>query len=315
MPQKKRPTKKKAAKKKPGALKRAAAPGGRSGRKRPTASAPPARKAGVSYDIGFVGGGNMANALIGGLIQAGLCKPGRICASDIDAKKRNELKRRLGIAATADNLELVSRSKVLFLAVKPQIVGTVLAQMRPAVTANHLFISIVAGVSTRRLEEGLGGARVIRVMPNTPALLGKAMSVLVRGRKATAADERLALKLLASVGKVRAVRDEALLDPVTGLSGSGPAYVYCFAEALIAGGVAAGLPADLATELALQTITGAAAMMQETGEPPEQLRAAVSSPGGTTLAGLEEMGRRSFKTTVAAAVLRATERSIELGKS
>jgi pyrroline-5-carboxylate reductase len=199
--------------------------------------------------------------------------------------------------------------------VKPQIIDAVMQQMRPGVTAQKLFVSIAAGVGTRRLEAGLGAAaRVLRVMPNTPALLGKGMSVLVRGRNATAADERLGLRLLRAVGQAVAVQDERWLDAVTGLSGSGPAYVYLFAEGLIAGGIQSGLPAKLATQLALQTITGAAAMLQETGAAPETLRAQVTSPGGTTLAGLGELGRRGFKDAIAAAVVTATRRSEELGR-
>jgi len=266
-----------------------------------------------AYDVCFVGGGNMATALIRGLIDARICAPARLCASDVDARKRAALKRRYGIAATADNLEMARRSKVVFLAVKPQIIDAVLDDLRPAV-GGRLFVSIAAGVSSQRLERGLGGsARVVRVMPNTPALLGKAISVLVRGRHASAADEKVALRLLRAVGDAVAVRDEALLDPVTGLSGSGPAYVYRFAEALIAGGVEAGLSPVLAERLALQTIAGAAAMMLESGDTPERLRAAVTSPGGTTQAGLEEMARLGFAETVAAGVRRATERSRELG--
>jgi pyrroline-5-carboxylate reductase len=193
---------------------------------------------------------------------------------------------------------------------------TVLAQLRGAVTPAKLFLSIAAGVSTARLEAGLGmGARVLRVMPNTPALLGKGMSVLVRGRHATVADERLGLRLLRAVGQAVAVQDERLLDAVTGLSGSGPAYVYLFAEGLIGGGINAGLPAPLATQLVLQTLTGAAAMLQETGENPEALRAMVTSPGGTTLAGLSELEARGFKDAVAAAVVTATRRSEELGRA
>jgi pyrroline-5-carboxylate reductase len=140
------------------------------------------------------------------------------------------------------------------------------------------------------------------------------MSVAVRGRHATASDERLVLRLLRTVGKARAVADETLLDAVTGLSGSGPAYVYLFAEALIAGGVAAGLPPAVSEELALQTLTGAAAMLQDSGETPQRLREMVSSPGGTTLAGLGELGRRGFVDAVAAAVLVAARRALELGQ-
>lgn len=265
--------------------------------------------------IGFVGGGNMAGALIKGLLAAGLYRPEQLWASDVDAQRRNALRRRFRVGVTADNVALVRASKVIVLAVKPQIMDAVLAELRQAVTPAKLFLSIAAGVSTARVEAGLGGgARVLRVMPNTPALLGKGMSVLVRGQHATAADERLGLRLLRAVGQAVAVADEKLLDAVTGLSGSGPAYVYLFAEGLIAGGIAAGLPAPLATQLALQTLTGAAAMLQETGSSPETLRAMVTSPGGTTLAGLGALDARGFKDAVAAAVVTATRRSEELGR-
>ncbi len=265
--------------------------------------------------VGFVGGGNMATALIKGFLAAGLYRAAQICVSDVDAPKLAALRRRFKVMTTNDNAAVVRDATVIVIAVKPQIIDAVLASMRPSGRLQKLFVSIAAGVTTRRLETGLGeSARVLRVMPNTPALLGKGMSVLVRGRHATPADERLGLRLLRAVGDAVAVQDERLLDAVTGLSGSGPAYVYRFAEGLIAGGVAAGLTAALSTQLTLQTLVGAAAMLQDTGETPEALRAAVTSPGGTTLAGLGELERRGFKDAVAAAVVTATGRSEELGR-
>ena len=266
--------------------------------------------------IGFVGCGNMATALVKGLLGAKLYTPAQVWASDVDARKLAGAQRRFGIGITRDNAALVHGSKILVIAVKPQIIDAVLAQMRPAVTPAKLFISIAAGVTTATLEAALGdAARVLRVMPNTPALLGKGMSALVRGRRATAGDARLGLRLLRAVGRAVAVDQERTLDAVTGLSGSGPAYLYLFAEALIFGGVAAGLPEALATQLALQTIAGAAAMLQETHQTPQALRAMVTSPGGTTLAGLGELERRGFKDAVAAAVVTATRRSEELGRT
>lgn len=271
------------------------------------------REVATQYAVGFLGGGNMATALIRGFAAAGLYRPEEICASDVDPAKRRALKR-LRVAPTEDNSALVRHCRVVVLAVKPQIIDAVLAEIRPAVTKKHLFISIAAGVPTWRLENGLGpGARVVRVMPNTPSLLGQGMAVVVRGAHATAADERLSIKLLRAVGQCQAVADERLLDAVTGLSGSGPAYVYLFAEALIAGGVAAGLDPGLAKVLALQTITGAAAMLQQSGETPQRLREMVTSPGGTTVAGLTEMNRRGFVDAVSAGVVSAAERSAELG--
>jgi pyrroline-5-carboxylate reductase len=265
--------------------------------------------------IGFVGGGNMAAALIRGLLAAGLYHADELWASDVDARKRAALRRRFGISVTANNAELVRGSKLVVLAVKPQIIDPVLMELRDASTPAKVFLSIAAGVTTTRLEAGLGARRrVLRVMPNTPALVGKGVSVLVRGRHATAADQRLGLRVLRAVGEAVAVADERWLDAVTGLSGSGPAYVYLFAESLIAGGIKVGLPAALATRLALQTLSGAAAMLQETGESPQALRAMVTSPGGTTVAGLGELETRGFQEAVAAAVVTATRRSRELGR-
>lgn len=265
--------------------------------------------------VGFVGAGNMAGALVRGLLAAEVYRPDQLWASDVDGRKLAALRRRFKVAAAGDNVALVRGSRLVVLAVKPQIIDAVLAEVRPVVTPKVLFLSIAAGVTTARLEAGLGPeARVLRAMPNTPALLGKGMSVLVRGRRASGADERLGLRLLRAVGRAVALRHERALDAVTGLSGSGPAYLYLFAESLIAGGVHAGLPRGLATELVLQTLSGAAAMLQETGETPEALRAMVSSPGGTTLAGLGELERRGFRNAVTAAVVAATRRAEELGR-
>ncbi|MFQ5666174.1 MAG: pyrroline-5-carboxylate reductase [Candidatus Binatia bacterium] len=281
----------------------------------PTRSRRPARGSTPRRAVGFVGSGNMATALIRGLLARGRYRPKEVWASDVDPKKLALLRRRFKVGTTDDNSALVRGSQVVVIAVKPQIIDVVLAQMRPGVTPKKLFISIAAGVTTARLQAGLGaGARLLRVMPNTPALLGRGMSVLVRGRSATPADERLGLRLLRAVGQAVAVRDERLLDAVTGLSGSGPAYVYVFAAGLILGGAAAGLPPPLARQLALQTLTGAAAMLQETGKSPQQLCAMVTSPGGTTRAGLDELERWRFRDAVAAAVVRATRRSEELAR-
>lgn len=275
-----------------------------------------AKKSATKTAIGFLGGGNMATALIKGLIDTGIYASQRIIASDVDAKKRNQLRRRFAVNVTADNDVVVGDAKIVVLAVKPQNIAEVLAAVRDSLTPEHLLISIAAGVTTRRIEAALAArARVLRVMPNTPALLGKGMSVLVRGLYATVADEKVGLKLFRAVGEAVAAPDESMLDAVTGLSGSGPAYVYRFAEALMAGGVAAGLPGPLARQLTIQTLVGAAAMLDETGETPETLRARVSSPGGTTLAGLSELEHRGFKDAVGAAVIAATRRSQELGRA
>ncbi len=284
--------------------------------RRPGAPAAAPRTKRPLHCFGFIGGGNMATALIKGFVAAGVCRAGEIIASDVDNGKRAALRRQLKIAATPDNQAVVRAANVIVLAVKPQVMAAVLAELQPLVTPRQLFVSIAAGWPTARLETGLGaGARVVRVMPNTPALLGKGMAVAVRGRHATAADERLVLRLMRTVGRALAVGDEGLLDAVTGLSGSGPAYVYRFAEAMIAGGIGVGLAPEVARELTLQTLSGAAAMLQEAGESPEQLRAAVTSPGGTTLAGLTELERLGFFTTVTECIKAATRRAGELGRA
>lgn len=265
--------------------------------------------------LGFIGAGNMAGALIKGLIAAKLYKPKEIVASDAVPAQLRKLKKAYKVDGTTDNREVVRAAQTIVLAVKPQILDQVLAEIQPEVTPDKLFISIAAGVTLRRLGNGLRGkARVVRVMPNTPALLGKGVAVVVRGRHAKPKDEKLTVSMFRGVGEALAVMDEALLDPVTGLSGSGPAYVYLFAEALIAGGVQAGLEAKVATQLTYQTIEGAVAMLKETGKTPKELRDMVTSPGGTTLAGLSRLAEGRFTDTVVAAVAAATRRSQELGQ-
>ena len=266
--------------------------------------------------IGFLGAGNMAGALIKGLLSAKLYRSQDILVSDALPQQLRKIKRAYKVDGVKSNREVVRESQTIVLAVKPQILPSVLEEIQPEVMKHNLFISIAAGVPLRRLEPGLGEkARVIRVMPNTPALLAKGMTVIVRGSKAKAQDEKLALTLFRGVGEALAIKDEALMDPVTGLSGSGPAYVYLFAEALITGGINEGLSSAVATQLTLQTLEGAVAMLKETGKEPKELREMVTSPGGTTLAGLSCLAKGRFTSTVSSAVSAATRRSRELGQS
>jgi pyrroline-5-carboxylate reductase len=268
----------------------------------------------IDDPIGFIGAGNMASALIRGLLAAGICRPSALCVADPVARQRRAVQRRHRVGAARDNRELVRRSRTVVLAVKPQVLPQVLEEIQPEVTADKLFVSIVAGFPLRRLEQALGGsARVVRTMPNTPALLGRGVTAVARGSKARTSDERLTLRIFRAVGDALTVGDEALLDPVTGLSGSGPAYVYLFAEALIEGAVREGLPLDIARRLAFQTLDGAAAMLRESGMEPRELREMVTSPGGTTLAGLASLEKAGFPAIVAGAVAAATARSRELG--
>ena len=204
---------------------------------------------------------------------------------------------------------------VLVLAVKPDQVGGVLADIRDCFTAKHCLISIAAGVPLAKLEAGLGaGARLIRVMPNTPALVGASASAYALGKSALLEDGELVHKLLSAVGVSFQVK-ESLLDAVTGLSGSGPAYVYLFIDGLSDGGVAAGLPRDIATRLAAQTVLGGAKMVLETGLHPGVLKDMVTSPGGTTIEGLHELEKGKVRGTLISAVRAATEKSKKLGQS
>jgi pyrroline-5-carboxylate reductase len=265
--------------------------------------------------LGFIGAGNMAGALIKGLLAAKLYRPQEMLVSDTIPAQLKKIKKAYKVDGLSNNRAVVRNAQAVVLAVKPQIIDQVLLEIQPEVTKNKLFISIAAGVPLRRLENGLGGnARVVRVMPNTPALLGKGIAVVVRGSKAKPRDEKLTLAMFRGVGEALAVKDEALMDPVTGLSGSGPAYVYLFAEALITGGIQEGLDPKVATRLAYDTIEGAVAMLKETGKSPKELRDMVTSPGGTTLAGLARLAEGQFSDIVSAAVGAATRRSKELGQ-
>jgi pyrroline-5-carboxylate reductase len=263
--------------------------------------------------IGFIGAGNMAAALIKGLLAAGQYGPDDIWAADpVDAQTRR-LKRLHKVEMTRDNRALVRQSQTVILAVKPQAMAGVLDEIRAEVNPRKLFISIAAGFPLRRLETGLGGqARVVRVMPNTPVLVGRGISVAVSGSKATPADLKHTLKLFKAVGEAVSITGEDLLDAVTALSGSGPAFVYLFAEGLIEGGVRGGLPQTLAAQLAYATIGGAAAMLVESGLSTRELRDMVTSPGGTTLAGLAALEAHHVRDALIAAVEAATRRAREL---
>jgi pyrroline-5-carboxylate reductase len=269
----------------------------------------------VSLKIGFLGAGKMATALARGFINAKLVKANAISAADPFAAAQKHFAAETGARIAASNLAVAQAANILFLATKPDQVPVVLAEISGAFTKNHLLISIAAGVTLAKLESLLpAGARVIRVMPNTPALVGAGASAFAAGKSATPADGELAKKLLSAVGTALAVK-ESLLDAVTGLSGSGPAYVYQFIEALSDGGVAAGLPRDIATQLAAQTVLGSAKMVLETGQHPGALKDQVTSPGGTTIEGLHELEKGKLRGTVMSAVRAATEKSKKLGQA
>ena len=270
----------------------------------------------LAKKIGLVGAGRMSTALASGFVRAKLLSPQAIIASDPSEAARATFGREVpGARVVGENAEVVEDADVVWLAVKPQQMRTALAEIREALSSDALVVSIAAGLPLKRLAAGLAaGQRIVRVMPNTPCLVGQGASAYSLGEHATAEDGNLVAKLLSAVGFAVEVPEE-LLDAVTGLSGSGPAFVYSMIEALAQGGQQAGLPAELANELASRTVAGAAAMVLETGETPAVLRERVTSPGGTTLAGLAVLKERSFYDAVSSAVQAAAARSIELGRS
>jgi pyrroline-5-carboxylate reductase len=264
--------------------------------------------------IGFLGAGRMGTALARGFIQAGLVSANQIIASDPIEAACESFAKELGAKSTSSNVEVVKFAKILLLAVKPDQVNGVLSEIRDQFTEKHLLVSIAAGVPLAKLEAVLpANARVIRVMPNTPALVGSSATAYALGKSTSPEDGQLAQKLFSAVGIAFQVK-ESLLDAVTGLSGSGPAYVYMMIEALSDGGVAAGLPRDIATKLAAQTVLGASKMVLETGMHPGALKDMVTSPGGTTIEGVHELEKGKLRGTLMSAVRAATEKSKKLGQ-
>jgi len=270
----------------------------------------------IPLKIGFLGAGKMATALARGFIRAELATPREIMASDPFDAARKYFTEETDAKTAAANRDVAKFADVLILATKPDQVAAALAEIHDTLKLKkkYLLLSIAAGVPIAKLESALpAGARIIRVMPNTPALIGESASAFALGKSATAADAELAKKLLSAVGIAIQVK-ESLLDAVTGLSGSGPAYVYQFIEALSDGGVASGLPRDIATRLAAQTVAGAARMVLQTGQHPGALKDQVTSPGGTTIEGLHELEKGKLRGTVISAVRAATEKSKKLGQ-
>ena len=263
---------------------------------------------------GFIGSGRMATALIHGMIRAGTAPADRILASDPLPAARERLTAETSIVVGDSNLAVAQSTDVLVLAIKPQTMSRVLEELRPAVTSDHVVISIAAGVSLATIAAGLGtDRRLARVMPNTPALLGEGASGYCLGPGARDSDEEIVRSCVCAVGKAYRV-PESLLDAVTGLSGSGPAFVYVIIEALSDGGVRMGLPREVATALAAQTVLGAAKMVLESGDHPGVLKDQVTSPGGTTIAGLHALERGGLRAALMNAVEAATNRSSELAE-
>ncbi len=268
----------------------------------------------IDKKIAFLGGGNMAEALIKGILAAGVVKADRISATDVSMDRLEYLKKTYGIIVQKGNRDAVLGADVVLLCVKPQVIDKVLEEIAPAADSGKLIISIAAGITLGRIEKILTkGPRVVRVMPNTPALVLAGAAALAGGRHATTDDLALAQGIFDSVGRAVVV-EEKLMDAVTGLSGSGPAYVFMIIDALSDAGVKVGLPRQLSLELAAQTVFGAAKMVIETREHPGKLRDMVTSPGGTTIEGLHALEKGKLRATLMNAVEAAAARSRELGK-
>jgi len=254
----------------------------------------------------------MGEALFKGFLDAGILEPDQIILSDVNMERLESLKAKYSLDITTNSPEAVKNSDVVLLAIKPQQIEQVLNDLEGVITKDKLVISIAAGVTTSKIHDLIGEeVPVMRVMPNTPALVGKGMSVISRGKFATDESVEITRRLFASVGAVVEV-PENIQNQATAVSGSGPAYFFLMAEALIDAGVKAGLEKSVASELVIQTIAGAAALLQNTGKSPGELREMVTSPGGTTAAALQVFSEREFRYIVQEAVNAAIKRAEEL---
>ena len=264
--------------------------------------------------IGFIGSGNMAEAVIKGIITAKVYAPAEVFISDIKTERLKVLAEKYNVTPVQSNAELAAKVETLVLSVKPQNLADALNSIKGAVKKGSLVISIVAGKRVAGIAAVLGDIAIVRVMPNTPALIGQGASALFANRKARPAMEKV-MKIFSSAGKAIAVDDEDLIDVVTAVSGSGPAYYFLLMEEMIKAGVELGLPEEIAKELVLQTAKGAGMLAVEAdknSEGPAILRQKVTSPGGTTEAALKVLAEGKFGSLVAAAIRKAKERSQQL---
>ena len=268
----------------------------------------------AAHSIGFIGAGNMAEALIRGLVKGGHVEPKKIVASGPRRERLDALRAQYAIDVTTNNRDVVARCGLIVLAVKPQILDKVLREIGDHVTDGTLVVSIAAGVDTATIEEAVpAGVRVVRAMPNTPALVSAAATAIAGGKLASDTDIATVRALFDAVG-ISVVLDEYHLDAVTGLSGSGPAYIFLILEALADAGVKVGLSRRDAQRLAAQTVMGSAKLLLETDEHPGKLKDMVTSPGGTAIAGLHTLEEGGLRTTLINAVETATKRARELGR-
>jgi len=265
--------------------------------------------------IGFIGSGNMGEAMISGLINSGTSKPGNISCSDISTEKLQQLSSKYGVTTTPSNIEIATRADIIILAVKPQIMVPVLQEIKACLDMSKLVISIAAGVPLTAIESCLDkDLRLIRVMPNVAVSVREGAAAIAAGDHTEKEDVELAMAIFNSVGKSIFLKENNLMDAVTGLSGSGPAYIFLIVDALADAGVKVGLSRQDSLLLASQTILGAAKLLMETKEHPGALKDSVTSPGGTAIAGLHTLEKGGLRTTLINAVEAATLRSKELGE-
>jgi pyrroline-5-carboxylate reductase len=263
--------------------------------------------------IALIGAGNMAEAILAGLLHGGKLTPTQFIASDIVQARRADLTRTYAVATTSHNREAAEGAQVIILAVEPQVLDEVLTDIAPVVGPSQLVVSVAAGYPIARIASHLQGSRgIVRAMPNMPSTIREGITALAYDAGLSEQDVATARALFEPIGKVVVVA-ERLMDVVTGLSGSGPAYVFVMIEALADGGVKMGLPRETAQLLAAQTVAGAARLVMESRDHPGVLKDRVASPGGTTITGLHELERRCFRGTLISAVEAATKRSAELG--
>jgi pyrroline-5-carboxylate reductase len=265
--------------------------------------------------ICILGTGNMGQALVSGLIGSGSSKPKNIICSDVRTAKLKAVEKQYGVRTTTSNLEAVSRAEIIIYAVKPQIMAAVINETAEKLDMSKLIISIAAGVPMEAIESCLNKElRLIRVMPNIAAAVKEAATAVSAGKHASEEDIKLAMAIFDSIGKSVFIGENYLMDAITGLSGSGPAYIFLIVEAMADAGVKVGLSRQEALFLSAQTVLGAAKMLIETQEHPGQLRDKVTSPGGTAIAGLATLEEGGLRTTLIHAVEVATNRSRELGE-
>jgi pyrroline-5-carboxylate reductase len=261
--------------------------------------------------VGFIGCGNMAEAILSGVLNSGLLPAENIYASDVRKDRLEAIRNRFKIRITNNNKELSTFSDIIILAVKPQNLNEVLEEIKGEIKENKLVVSIAAGIPIKRIQAFLPEKKIVRVMPNTPVLVNAGISGICANSNVTEQDEEKVLKIFESVGKAIRV-PERLMDALTAISGSGPAYVSLFIESLIDAGVEAGLPWDIATQLVLSTVEGTVRLIEETGHHPAIIRSKVTSPGGVTACGIHVMEEKGLRSSILGGVIAAFEKSKSL---